>query len=62
MRRVNYRVERTNGSTFTTTDYVQAVSNGNHIVETFLTAVDETSEKVKAGFKAHRDKIRQRRA
>lgn len=61
MRRVNYKVERTNGSTFTTTNYVQAVSNGNHIVETFLTTVDETSEKIKAGFKAHRDKIKQRK-
>lgn len=46
MRRVNYKVRRGN-ETFVTTSYTEATADGVRIVETFLTEVDERTEKEK---------------
>ena len=44
MRRVNYKVRRGN-ETFVTTSYAEATADGVRIIETFLTEVDERTEK-----------------
>lgn len=60
MRKVNYIVRQADGSMFGTTDYSKATADGNRIVETFLTEVDETTEEQRARAKAHAQKIRER--
>ena len=60
MRKVNYTVRQADGSKFNTTDYSKATADGNRIVETFLTEVDETTEGQRARAKAHAQKIRER--
>ena len=60
MRKVNYTVRQADGSKFNTTDYSKATTDGNRIVETFLTEVDETTEEQQARAKAHAQKIRER--
>lgn len=60
MRKVNYIVKQANGSKFNTTDYSKATANGNRIIETFLTEVDETTEKSREKAKTHAQKIRER--
>ena len=47
MRRVNYRVRKADGTEFHTTNYKEAIDNGNYIKETYLTEVDEKTEKQK---------------
>lgn len=60
MRKVNYIVKQANGSKFNTTDYSKATADGNRIIETFLTEVDETTEKLREKAKTHAQKIRER--
>ena len=59
MRRVNYKVRRGN-ETFVTTSYAEATADGARIVETFLTEVDERTEKEKEYAKARVRKIAER--
>lgn len=61
MRRVNYIVEGA-FEFFSTTDYEKATYNGNRIVSTYLTDVDETTDKQKASFRIHRAKVRTKNA
>lgn len=61
MRRVNYKVMDVNGVVFDTTDYEKAIMVGNHIVATYLTDVDLTSDKAKNTAKIHRLKVRAKR-
>ena len=56
MRRVNYKVRRGN-ETFVTTSYAEATTDDARIVETFLTEVDERTEKEKEYAKARVRKI-----
>lgn len=62
MRRVNYKVMDVNGVVFDTTDYERATMAGNRIVATYLTDVDETTDKQKASFRIHRAKVRTKNA
>lgn len=62
MRRVNYRVEKANGTIFYTTDYTKATMPGNRIRDTFLTPVDLVSDKVKESYKIRIAKMKNRRA
>lgn len=47
MRTINYKVRTADGSIFSTTSYSVATEGGNRIVETYLTEVDLTPDKVK---------------
>ena len=60
MRKVNYTVRQADGSKFNTTDYSKATADGNRIIKTFLTEVDDTTEEQRARAKAHAQKIRER--
>lgn len=60
MRRVNYKVRRGN-ETFITTSYTEATADDARIVETFLTEVDERTEKEKEYAKARVRKIAEKR-
>ena len=57
MRLVHYIVEKTDKTQFETTSYAVATKDGNHIIKTFLTNVDETTDKQKDEQKAHRAKV-----
>ena len=57
MRRVNYVVGTADGKVFSTTSYAEARKDGNHIISTMLTKVDEKTEKQKAYAKWHAGKI-----
>lgn len=59
MRRVNYKVRRGN-ETFVTTSYTEATVDGARIVETFLTEVDERTEKEKEYARTRVRKIAER--
>ena len=59
MRRVNYKVRRGN-ETFVTTSYAEATADDARIIETFLTEVDERTEKEKEYAKARVRKIAER--
>jgi hypothetical protein len=59
MRRVNYRVRRTDGTEFHTTSYREATNDGNRIEETYLTEIDERTEEQKEWAKAHARKIQE---
>lgn len=59
MRLVHYIVERTDKTQFETTSYAVATANGNRIVKTYLTKVDETTEKQKKDAAIHRAKVRE---
>ena len=59
MRKVNYRVRKADGTEFKTTSYSEATNGGNRIIETYLTDIDETSEKQKKQMKAHTQKIQE---
>ena len=59
MRLVHYIVERTDKTQFETTSYAVATANGNRIVKTYLTRVDETTEKQKKDAAIHRAKVRE---
>lgn len=61
MRRVNYIVESA-FEFFSTTDYEKATCNGNRIVSTYLTDIDETTDKRRESFRIHRAKIRAKNA
>lgn len=58
MRRVNYIVKQANGSKFTTTDYSKATSDGNHIVETYLTEINDITEEQREAAREHARKYR----
>ena len=47
MRRVNYRVRKADGTEFYTTNYKEATDCGNYIKETYLTEINEKTEKQK---------------
>ena len=47
MRTINYKMRTANGSIFSTTSYSVATEGGNRIVETYLSEVDMTPDKVK---------------
>ena len=59
MRLVNYKVRDAHGNEFETTKYSVAKKEGNTIVKTFLTVVDETTEKEKDLAKRHAEKVRE---
>ena len=59
MRRVIYKVRRGN-ETFVTTSYAEAIADDARIVETFLTEIDERTEKEKEYAKARVRKIAER--
>lgn len=58
MRRVNYIVKQANGSKFTTTDYSKATSDGNRIVETYLTEINDITEEQREAAREHARKYR----
>ena len=47
MRSVNYEVKTADGATFHTMDYTLATQSGNRIVKTYLSDIDEKTEKQK---------------
>ena len=59
MRRVNYKIRRGN-ETFVTTSYAEATADDARIIETFLTEIDERTEKEKEYAKARVRKIAER--
>lgn len=59
MRLVHYIVEKTDKTQFETTSYAVATKDGNRIVKTFLTDIDETTDKQRDEQKAHRAKVRE---
>lgn len=60
MRRVNYKVRRGN-ETFVTTSYAEATVDDARIIETFLTEIDERTEKEKEYARARVRKIAEKR-
>jgi len=58
MRRVNYIVKQANGSSFITTDYSKATTEGNRIVKTFLTEINDTTEEQREAAREHARKYR----
>ena len=59
MRLVHYIVKKADKTQFETTSYAVATKDGNHIIKTFLTDIDETTDKQKDEQKAHRTKVRE---
>lgn len=59
MRLVHYIVEKTDKTQFETTSYAVATKDGNHIIKTFLTNIDETTDKQRNERKAHCAKVRE---
>ena len=59
MRLVHYIVENADKTQFETTSYAVATKDGNHIIKTFLTDIDETTDKQRDEQKAHRAKVRE---
>ena len=59
MRLVNYKVMNVYGNEFETTSYNVAKKDGNIILKTFLTEVDETTEKKREVFQKHAKKYRE---
>lgn len=57
MRRVNYVVGTADGKVITTTSYAEAHKDGNHVISTVLTKVDERTDAYKAYGKRHAKKI-----
>jgi hypothetical protein len=57
MRRVNYVVGTADGKIFSTTSYAEAHKDGNHVISTVLTKVDERTEAYKEYGKYHAKKI-----
>ena len=47
MRSVNYEVKTAEGATFQTMDYTRARQGGNRIVKTYLSDIDEKTDKQK---------------
>ena len=47
MRSVNYEVKTADGATFQTMDYTLTTRGGNRIVKTYLSDIDEKTEKQK---------------
>ena len=47
MRSVNYEVKTADGATFQTMDYTLATKDGNRIIKTYLSDIDEKTEKQK---------------
>ena len=47
MRSVNYEVKTADGATFQTMDYTLTTQDGNRIVKTYLSDIDEKTEKQK---------------
>jgi len=59
MRKVNYRARKADGTEFHTTSYKEATNGGSRIEETYLTKVDERTEKQKERSMAHAQKIQE---
>lgn len=57
MRLVNYKVATKDGAEFTTTNYAEAVGNGNRVSEVFLTDVKGWSEAREKEAEEHRRKV-----
>ena len=57
MRRVSYKVRRKNGETFLTSDYTEAIANGNRIIRTFVTDIDEKTPAEKVWNAVHARKV-----
>ena len=60
MRRVVYRVQRSNGKCFRTVDYEQAVSGGNRIVHIDYIQVDPETSEQKEAHRARAQKVWER--
>jgi len=59
MRKVNYKVRKADGTEFHTTSYREATNGGNRIEETYLTEIDERTEKQREQNKAHARKVQE---
>lgn len=59
MRTVNYRVRKADGTEFHTTNYREAINGDNCIKETYLTEIDERTEKQKERARARVQKIQE---
>jgi hypothetical protein len=59
MRKVNYRVRKTDGTKFLTTSRSEATNSDNHIEQTYFTEIDERTEKQKEQARAHARKIQE---
>ena len=57
MRKVSYKAIRANGAEFYTTNYEEATSGGNRIIQTYLTEIDERTQAQKAQQKTQARKI-----
>lgn len=60
MRRVVYKVQRSNGKYFRTIDYEQAVSSGNRIVHIDYVQVDPETPEQKEAHRARAQKVWER--
>lgn len=59
MKRVNYKVKKTDGTESHTTSYREATNGGSRIKETYLTEIDERTEEQKERTRAHAQKIQE---
>ena len=59
MRKMNYKAVRADGTEFITTSYSEATEGGNRITETYLTDLDERTDKQKKWAKAHAQKVQE---
>ena len=57
MRKINYRVRKADGTEFHTASYKEATNRGNHIIETYLTKIDERTKNQKERAKIHARQI-----
>lgn len=57
MRKVSYKVIRADDTEFYTTNYGEATSGGNRIVQTYLTEIDERTQEQKERMKARARRI-----
>lgn len=51
MRKINYDVINADGATFQTTSYFEAIKSGNHVIKTYLTEIDDRTDKEKEDMK-----------
>ena len=51
MRKINYDVINADGVAFQTTSYFEAIKSGNHVVKTYLTEIDDRTDKEKEDMK-----------
>ena len=59
MRKMNYKAVRADGTEFITTSYREATEGGNRITETYLTDLDERTDKQKEWAKVHAQKVQE---